>query len=194
MLIEKHRNLIEQYTREYEEVKKLEEALKQQIDREKQEQIARQERREVLKEKKKLLLYQIEKLQQQLFNRIQTAGNLEDEALTQLRRTLPVKIKELNKAKQPELEETLIGEIKTELEKISQIDKVVGVINRKLDEIKDALMELQTLNETNTHLSQGEDGARQIKEFREKQRWLQRRIESHQQALNYWLEKTGDAQ
>lgn len=189
LVLDKHRQLTERYAREYREIKQLDAELSQQINREKQEQNERQERREVLKEKKKLLLYQAGKIQQQLLDLLLTTQSSDNkDALQQIQKTLLQKEAELNKVRDADTEAALINQIKAELDRIpvsGDVRSAVNLIHRKLDEMIAAQAELQALNE-NTAPGEAIDRRAQIKEVREKQRWLERRIDSHRQALVHW--------
>ncbi|NMG83559.1 MAG: hypothetical protein GIS02_05060 [Methanosarcinales archaeon] len=186
--VTKHRNLVDQYTSECEDMKSSETSLTQQIHKEKEELAARSNRKEVLEEKRKLLCYQAEKMLQQLFDMLLTTDNTGTGHLKQIHKTLIQKGIELDKTKNLQKERALIDEIKTVLEKIPQnneVSKIIALINKKFEGAAASQTELQNLSNIKAQKTADKT---QIKDISGRILWLKEQIDKHKQALSYWQE------
>jgi len=186
--VTKHRNLVDQYTSECEDMKSSGTLLTEQIHKEKEELAARSNRKEVLEEKRKLLCYQAEKMLQQLFDMLLTTDNTVPMHLKQIHKTLILKGIELDKTKDLQRERALVDEIKTVLEKIPQNDdvsKIIALINKKFEGAADSQTELQNLSNIKAQKTADKT---QVKDINERILWLKGRIDRHKQALSHWQE------
>ena len=184
--VTKHRNLVDQYTSECEDMKSSEILLTEQIKKEKEELEARSNRKEVLEEKRKLLCYQAEKMLQQLFEMLLTTENTGAGHLKQIHKTLIQKGIELDKTKNLQRERALVDEIKTVLETIPQnneVSKIIALINKKFEGVVASQTELQTISNIKEQKTVDET---QIKDISEKILWLNERVNEHEQALSHW--------
>ena len=184
--VTKHRNLVDQYTSECEDMKSSEILLTEQIKKEKEELAARSNRKEVLEEKRKLLCYQAEKMLQQLFDILPTTENTGAGQLKQMHKTLIQKGIELDKIKNLQKERALVDEIKTVLETIPQnneVSKIIALINKKFEGVVTSQTELQTISNIKEQKTVDET---QIKDISEKILWLNERVNEHEQALSHW--------
>lgn len=184
--VTKHRNLVDQYTSECEDMKSSEILLTEQIKKEKEEFAARSNRKEVLEEKRKLLCYQAEKMLQQLFGLLLTTENTGASHLKQMHKTLIQKGIELDKIKNLQKERALVDEIKTVLETIPQnneVSKIIALINKKFEGVVTSQTELQTISNIKEQKTVDKT---QIKDTSEKILWLNERVNEHEQALSHW--------
>ncbi|RZN14723.1 MAG: hypothetical protein EF812_04790 [Methanosarcinales archaeon] len=184
--VTKHRNLVDQYTSECEDMKVSETLLTGQMHREKEELEARSNRKEVLEEKRKLLCYQAEKMLQQLFDILLTTENTRDSHLKQIHKTLIQKGIELGKTKNLQGERALVDEIKNVLETIPQnndVNKIIALINKKFEGVVTSQTELQTISNIKEQKTVNKT---QIKDVSEKILWLNERVNEHERALSHW--------
>ena len=184
--VTKHRNLVDQYTSECEDMKVSETLLTEQMHREKEELAARSNRKEVLEEKRKLLCYQAEKLLQQLFDMLLTIENNGAGHRKQIHKTLIQKGIELDKTKNLQIERALVDEIKTVLETIPQnneVSKIIALKNKKFEGVVMSQTELQTISNIKEQKTVDKT---QIKDISEKILWLNERVNEHEQALSHW--------
>jgi len=189
LVLKKHSDLMDRYTREYEEIRRHEGGVVEEIEKEKRERSGRQDRREVLEEKKKLLLYQAEILQKQMFEALlQTETGETKENLVRTEKRLEDKYTKLKKAKDRAREEILLDEIRKELKDIPEndkIDRAINLIEKKLNGITASETELQNISSVKIDEPTRENRT-EMRELGERKQWLERRTNRHKEALAYW--------
>jgi chromosome segregation ATPase len=181
-VIEKHQKFLNEYNAEYskleDEVKKLEDT----ISNSKKKREEEKNRLEVLKEKKQQLYHQANNLLGEMFtacpekldNRIMHSTNDD--------------IEELKRTRQLENEEKTIQDV---LGKIAELEnentrEYTSQIRARIQEASKASSEISSLIKSMEKEENLDQIHKELGEKKPRYNWLERRIKSHKEALEYW--------
>jgi len=184
-IVMKHKKYIGEYTTEFNELGEKMKELQENIDSSKKNRTEVLEKIEILAEKRQLFYHQAEKLLDELSN---------SESHDDLSRETSLVREKISKAKgsltpkeEQEQVDSILQSISSLGSKAPGIDDHLKVIS---DRVKDALgckMELNSVDSSeesyNNTMSSSEE---KIKEIDPRYKWLENRIKSHNEALEYW--------
>jgi len=200
LVIEKHNRFLEAFNNEFSELNSKLIAIKQQAEAIKKEMGTTESRIDVLTEKYHLLFYQAKKQREELFNtlietmRTAKAANLQDAA------RLGSKIEEFEKklqtSKNIDDEEKIIVELKKLFYDLESAARKAGItimctgIIEKLNEANSSHKELISLqHKPKEQITVAKEQDKQVGELEGRHNWLKHRLESHNNALAYWVKQ-----
>ncbi len=202
LVIDKHSRFLETFNSEFKELENKLNTAKMQSDTIKKEIGNTEARITVLNEKYYLLFHQAKKQREELFNNVFENMRGKKASVQDIIR-LSSRIEELEKklqnSKNIEDEERTIVEIKKLFYDFESLVKKTGIIVTckgvidKLNEANSSHKELLSLNDRpKPDATSIIDYDKQVGEIEGKFNWLKRRIESHNNALAYWIKQKGD--
>ncbi|MBP1909901.1 hypothetical protein [Methanolobus bombayensis] len=184
-VVQKHKKYIAEYTAEFNELDNKMKELQENIDTSNKNKVEAQEKIEILAEKRQLFYHQAEKLLDEL---VDSASDSDiSREVTQIKERLG----KVKGSLAPEDEQKQVDEIVQNItslgSKVSGIeDRLANISNR----IKDAInskIELSSIDSSEEVYSDKVSSSEEnIKEIEPRYKWLENRIKSHQDALEYW--------
>jgi SMC interacting uncharacterized protein involved in chromosome segregation len=200
LVIEKHNRFLETFNTEFSELNSKLKEIKQQAEAIKKEIGTTESRIEVLTEKYHLLFYQAKKQREELFNtliekmRIAKAANLQDTA--RLGSRIEEFEKKLQTSKNIVDEEKIIAELKKLFYDLESAARKAGItimytgIIEKLNDANFSHKDLVSLqNKPKEQVTVAKEQDKQVEELEGRHDWLKHRLESHNNALAYWVKQ-----
>ncbi|MGM0770019.1 MAG: hypothetical protein ACQESU_00160 [Halobacteriota archaeon] len=184
-VITKHKRLLEEYNREFSGLEEKVKALKEQIESSKKDKEDVLSRIELLKEKRQQLYHQAENVLEEMFDEI-------DEKLLDNKLMHGVKddITKVKRAFDIDEEKKIVEELLSKLNGMGiqeDIQKAVNQISTRVNEAISSSTELAGINGTeNDFESTLQKSIEELKELTPRHGWLENRIKSHNEALQYW--------
>lgn len=184
-VITKHKRLLEEYNREFSGLEEKVKTLKEQIESSKKDKEDVLSRIELLKEKRQQLYHQAENILEEMFDEI-------DEKLLDNKLMHGVKddITKVKRAFDIDEEKKVVEELLSKLNGMGNqedIQKAVNQISTRVNEAISSSTELAGINGTeNNFESTLQKAKEELKEITPRHGWLQNRIKSHNEALQYW--------
>ncbi|NJD76150.1 MAG: hypothetical protein FIB08_03495 [Candidatus Methanoperedens sp.] len=196
LVIEKHRRFLDTYSGEFSGIDTRLNSVKQQSDAIKKEIDTVESKILVLTEKYHLLFHQAKKQREEIFADVLGKMRTKKADLQEVGR-LSGRLGELEKKLQTsrniEDEEKMVGEMKTLLYEFESGAGKAGIIVTckgtidKLNEANSSHRELLSLQDKpKEQVASSKEYEKQISEIEERHNWLKHRIESHNNALEYW--------
>ena len=199
LVIEKHNRFLEAFNNEFSELNSKLIAIKQQAEAIKKEMGTTESRIDVLTEKYHLLFYQAKKQREELFNtliekmRIAKAANQDAARLGSRIEELE---KKLQTSKNVDDEEKFIVELKKLFYDLESAARKAGItimctgIIEKLNEANSSHKELISLqHKPKEQITVAKEQDKQVGELEGRHNWLKHRLESHNNALAYWVKQ-----
>ncbi|MEL4305146.1 hypothetical protein [Methanococcoides sp. LMO-2] len=184
-VITKHKRLLEEYNREFSGLEEKVKALKEQVDSSKKDKEDVLSRIELLKEKRQQLYHQAENTLEEMFDEI-------DEKLLDNKLMHGVKddITKVKRAFDIDEEKKIVEELLNKLNGMGtqeDIQKAVQQIRTRVNEAITSSTELAGISGTENNFESAFQKAREeLKELTPRHGWLENRIKSHNEALQYW--------
>ena len=181
-VVEKHKRFLEEDRKELEELGSRLSQVEEDVKNTKNSRIRIAERKEVLKEKRQQFYHQAEALlEKELFPKLDqiTANKLKED------------IKKLKGQIDPEQEQKLRDLFMENLREIVLTtgleENLIFQTQVRIEEARNSNMELKKLVESEKQL-EVDDGSKneEISKSKSQHKWLNSKIESHEEALNYW--------
>ncbi|RQD86231.1 hypothetical protein D5R95_04025 [Methanosalsum natronophilum] len=183
-VIKKHEKLLENYKQEFEELDNRLKSLKDNYYSQKKEKDRIIERCDVLKEKRQQLYHQAE---QALWDFIHKS----DQVDRKVQDDLMASFKKVRKTKNIADEKEAIDNLNSYLNEINSKDKslskIISLIQAKVNEARIASEEFFSIDGTDIKILEDiHKTDKIINEIGPRHEWLEKRIKSHEEALNYW--------
>ncbi len=183
-VITKHERFIDEYTGEFTQINEKIQTLEDQIGSSKKKREEIINRTDLLKEKRQQLYHQAENLLDNMYDDID--NKLLDNKLMHA-------VKDgINKIKRPAdiaEEEATINQINQkldEMDKHDDIQKAVISIKNRFMEGFAASRELKEIQGTENNIEGPENSMNDLEQMEKRHGWLEHRIKSHKEALDYW--------
>jgi uncharacterized coiled-coil DUF342 family protein len=184
-VVQKHKKYIDEYTTEFNELGSKIKELQDNIDSSNKNRTEVMEKIEILAEKRQLFYHQAEKMLDELDESLSNSDFSHDKSL------IMEKLAKVKGSLSPEEEQKHIDSILQDISalglKASGINDRIAVIS---DRVKNALgykLEMNSIDSSeetfNSNISSYEEG---LKEFEPRYKWLENRINSHNEAVIYW--------
>jgi len=184
-VITKHKRLLEEYNREFSGLEEKVKVLKEQVESSKKDKEDVLSRIELLKEKRQQLYHQAENTLEEMFDEI-------DEKLLDNKLMHGVKddITKVKRAFDIDEEKKIVEELLNKLNGMGsqeEIQKAVQQIRTRVNEAITSSTELAGISGTENNFESAFQKAREeLKELTPRHGWLENRIKSHNEALEYW--------
>ncbi|AKB84625.1 hypothetical protein [Methanococcoides methylutens] len=184
-VITKHKRLLEEYNREFSGLEEKVKVLKEQVESSKKDKEDVLSRIELLKEKRQQLYHQAENTLEEMFDEI-------DEKLldNKLMHGIKDDITKVKRAFDIDEEKKIVEELLNKLNGMGtqeEIQKAVQQIRTRVSEAITSSTELAGISGTENNLESAFQKAREeLKELTPRHGWLDNRIKSHNEALEYW--------
>lgn len=184
-VITKHKSLLEEYNNEFSGLEEKVKALKERIDSSKKDKEEVLSRTELLKEKRQQLYHQAENILEEMFDVI-------DEKLldNKLMHGINDDITKVKRAINIDEEKNIVDELLNKLNGMGtheDIQKAVQQIRTRVNEAVISSTELASIIGTEKNFEDAFQKARdELKELSPRHGWLENRIKSHNEALEYW--------
>ncbi|WP_440952544.1 hypothetical protein [Methanococcoides sp. FTZ1] len=184
-VITKHKRLLEEYNSEFSGLEEKVKTLKDQIESSKKEKEDVLSRIELLKEKRQQLYHQAENVLEEMFDEI-------DEKLldNKLMHGIKDDITKVKRAFEIDEEKKIVEELINKLNGMGSqedVQKAVQQIQSRINEAMNSSTELAGIIGTENNFESAFQKAREeLNEITPRHGWLENRIKSHNEALEYW--------
>ncbi len=185
-VVKKHKKLLDEYTSEFNELGNKMKVVQENIDSSKNNRETILEKVEILTEKRQLFYHQAEKLLDELNDSVSDNNEFSREISF-----VKEKLSKLKGSLSPDEEQTRVDSILQSVSalssKASGIDDRLAAINERIKQALSSKIELSSIDSSEKSYNSSIaslDG--EMNEISPRYKWLDNRIKSHKEALQYW--------
>lgn len=181
-VVEKHRRFLEEDRKEFEELDSRLTQVEEDVKNSKNSRIRMAERKEILKEKRQQFYHQAEAiLEKELFPKLDqmTASKLKEDIK---------KLKgQIEPGEEQKLEESFMENLREIIRAAGPGENLLLQTDARLKEARNSNLELNEIIQSEKQLEEN-DGSKneEISKSKSQHKWLSSKINSHEEALNYW--------
>lgn len=185
-VVKKHKKFLDEYASEFNELGNKMKVVQENIDSSKNNREAVLEKVEILTEKRQLFYHQAEKLLDELNDSVSDNNEFSREMSF-----VKEKLSKVKGSLSPDEEQTRVDSILQSVSalssKVSGIDDRLAAINERIEQALSSKIELSSIDsseESYNNFIASLDG--EMNEISPRYKWLDNRIKSHKEALQYW--------
>ncbi len=183
-VITKHERFINEYTGEFAQINEKLQTLEEQIGSSKKKREEIINRTELLKEKRQQLYHQAENILGNMY--VDIDDKLLDNKLMHAVNDGITKIRRLTDINEEETTIEQINQKLDEMDKHEDVQKTVVSIKNRFAQAIAASKELREIQGTENNVEGPQNSTDDIEQMEKRHGWLEHRIKSHKEALEYW--------
>lgn len=190
-VIQKHKKLIAEYSSEFNELESKISLIRQNIESTRKDRQESIEKMDILTEKRQLFYHQAEKLLEEIESSSSGSDFQKDisaigEKISRIKGSFTLQ-------EEQQQSDSILQSVSLLGDKVSGVDEKITGIKDRVNQALSSKTELSSIDSSEESFNDSVSSSeKEIEEISPRHKWLENRIQSHQEALKYWEEQPVD--